>query len=114
MDSILSQVTGNLTLNKNEKGRTFTDSYDSKVQIHSGFRPSLTQSLKQSHPSQGPHLSALLSLSLSRSRSHSLSANAQDCTRLTEHLFNNDLQTLTKLPFALLKSRMAFPFWMLL
>lgn len=40
MDSILSQVTGNLIPNKNKKERTFTGSYNSKVQIHSGFRPS--------------------------------------------------------------------------
>ena len=41
MDSIPLQVTGNMTLNKNEKEKTFTGSYNSKVQIHSGFWPSL-------------------------------------------------------------------------
>lgn len=47
------QVTGNLTLSKNKKERTFIGSHEAKVQIHSGFWPGLTQGLKQCHPSWG-------------------------------------------------------------
>ena len=36
-DSTLLQVTGNLTLSKNEKERTFPGSHSSEVQFPSGF-----------------------------------------------------------------------------
>lgn len=61
MDSILSQVTGNLTPNKNGKERTFTGSYTSKVQIHSGFRPS-SKRVSNSVTRAGGPISQLCSL----------------------------------------------------
>lgn len=47
MDSILLQVTGNVTLSEKKKKRTFMGSHNVKVQVHSGFWPGLKQGLKQ-------------------------------------------------------------------
>lgn len=50
------------------------------------------------------------SIDLDRKHASSTSTSTQDYTRLTGNSLSNHLEALTKLAFAVLKSRLAFPF----